>query len=571
MENWFKFTGKTIDVSGETLNEFVYTKDVMDKKAGEIGGYAADEDCFEAAFSSTNSYFFSGCRIRNGCYIVNSKLKVDTTISSKDIVIENCEMQNAEIIENRISLDPDLETKRGEKTIYKSIIRGTKEKHFSVQVSPQTELEINNSKLTTGATKPGIGSWIIANENSHIKILSSSIILNDKDIIVENGIMKLDHSTITNGDIYIGSDNFINKSVTNIFASFISGKICAGNIDISMSNIQGEVSCNKKNGQIVIKTSTILDNSRVYVCDDAEKLTLNKTNMTNNSMIFFAGEAKELNVTESYIQGDCSLTITEGEKTVRHVEMYNSAAIINSSVFDSQIRGTSVVFHTEISDSIIRENTKIGFCENLEMNKRLLEKTNFKNLNIRNRFDFFVFPVIPNKFYYIFASGCFYRLFENETNVEFKKIGTIENEIRFFIDSINEKDSHCKLSIMGFDVDKTRENSIEFMLKNAFDKRKREYNDLVHRTSTVMLLTILKAIILIAFNYSEQNIEIKRLEKNISNNAKIDLFNKKVIPIEHSMLIVSAFILKNLKRNDFRKNFLKKIENIKTDKNVFFI
>jgi hypothetical protein len=293
--------------------------------------------------------------------------------------------------------------------------------------------------------------------------------------------------------------------------------------------------------------------------------------MTNNSVIFFAGEAKELNVTKSYIQGDCSLTITKGKTTVRHVEMYNRASIINSSVFDSQIRGTSVVFYTEISDSIIRENTKIGFCENLEMNRRLLEKTNFKNLDIRNRFDFFVFPVIPNKFYYIFASGCFYRLFENETNVEFKKIGTIENEIRFFIDSIKEKDSHCKLSIMGFDVDKTMKNSIEFMLKNAFDKRKREYDDLVNRTSTVMLLTILKAIILIAFNYSKRNIEIERLEKNISNNTMIDLLNKKVIPIEHSILIVSTFILKNLQENDFRKNFLKRIETIKTDENVFFI
>ena len=52
MDNWFILTDRKIEENGHTLQLFVYTKDVMDKKAGDLGCYVEDETSLQYPFST---------------------------------------------------------------------------------------------------------------------------------------------------------------------------------------------------------------------------------------------------------------------------------------------------------------------------------------------------------------------------------------------------------------------------------------------------------------------------------------------------------------------------------------
>ena len=559
---WFELTGNKKRVLEQTVYEFKYTENVLDKKAGDIGGFVADPNCFKTRFSSTNSCFLRGIQIMQPCTIVNSELDANTVVDAC-YLITGCHLKNVTLVSHakgRNETNKKLE-------LIDTIISGSDKYSIPIYSYEKSTVKIESSRIFSDFTDFASKGQIFVGANCRLFAKKCSVSLKDNEIVVRDcGKLRMNNATVS-GNIHLVSSNHLFPDV-RLSDSLVAGEIYGRQISLSSSSVFGRVTSLRNSGNIVLKESILYDSAVIASDENSGKLSIVRCFLYDNANITSRSVAGDVFVCSSKMSGHSKLSFTAGSHDVESLTMLNNACVLNSSLFDVQIQDNAIVASTEIHKSVILGDAKIGYCRDQLVEPSIFNETCFKNIHVKDKFDFFVFPVLHDSYYYIYTSGNVYRLFTCAPVVKFQKIN-LDDEIDFCKSFLKKNNNKSILISKIINHEKIISNSVEYMKENAFDKRKfnfEELNDFARRTIYFSVFKMLFATSYPDFVSKESNEQVKKAEKFFASHTTVDIVNRTLVCIDHNIVVFPEFTLLDLKTKDFKKSFFQKAK-----KTNFFI
>ena len=555
---WFELTGKKKRVLEQTVYEFRYTKNVLDKKVGDIGGFVADPSCFKAMFSATNSCFLKGAQVKRSCTIVNSELDANTVIDAC-YLITGCHLKNVALV----SCAKDKNEANKKLELINTVINGSDKYAVPIYNYEKSAIKIESSRIFSDSINSDSKGQIVVGANCLLSAKGCSISIKDNEIVVSDcGKLRMGDTNVS-GNVRLFSSNHISPDFRFSHSS-VYGEIYGRQISLSSSSIFGRIDSGGNSGSIMIRESVLYDSSSIVSDDNSKKLSLIRCFMYDFANITSRNMAGDVSICSSKMSGRSILNFSSGHHDIENLTISNNACILNSSLFDVQMKDSSVVASTEIHNSVISGNVKIGYCRDQLIDPSIFGETYFKDINVKDRFDFFIFPVLHDCCYYIYASGNIYRLLKCATVARFRKIN-LDEELDFCKSFLEKNNNNSILMSKLINYEKIIFNSIDYMNKNAFDRRKFNFealNDFTRRTIYFSVFKMLFATSYPDFVSNESKKEIKRAEKFFDSNTTVDILKRTLVLKDSDIIIFPEYTLLDLKTEDFKKSFFQKSKKI---------
>ena len=143
----------------------------------------------------------------------------------------------------------------------------------------------------------------------------------------------------------------------------------------------------------------------------------------------------------------------------------------DDAIVNTHVLGSAALFNTSAQNCKFRGNTKIG----ASIPASVFSKTSFSGIEAKDMFDFFVVPIIKEKYYYIFTRTDVYRLSEFLLPaLKFMKIDINEEEAA--LEKITRSEfPNSILSNENIDYQQIIEDSQNNILKNILNNKNPDY------------------------------------------------------------------------------------------------
>ena len=562
---WYKWTKNSIDIDGQKLREFVYSCDFLDKKTGDIGGYAFDDNCLKNPFSSTDSLFFNGTNIGEGCTIISSKIK-ESHIDKVNRIFKS------EINYSRISQEKSEDDEPKSIVIENSVISGNHISNMVIKADGANiklkKARITLSKYIDTLEKPDI----YVGNNCALKIIDSEVKIKNKKIKIKNSCLINCSLNILNSQIYDANINIVRDGAPNetkISNSKISGpngSIEGNGIEIVNSKIYGKISVSTKSNGIRIRNSKVEWHASIIVEENTEKQIISDSEVLDKSLIEFKSGAKSNTIKNSSFNDACIVNFLNGRCQIMESHIKDVATIVDSNVFYCEVCEKSMIYNTTIESSTIGGDTKIGFSLSGIVPAELFSKTFFSGLILKHMFDFYTIPIIDGYFYYVFAANKMYRLSFFETK-QFSEIFGLKNDLYKSKEELKRIEPNNILCSSIINYDEIILKSTCNIEKNVLDKRK-NYNRLIVFSENLIYSVLIKALFV---SSNKKNIENKKpeliedvfsFEEKIGNNVVIDIAKKEGKRVKGEIIIFPTLLPKSISKSYLKSVFIEEYGDI---------
>ena len=581
---WFKLTGNTKEIDGQTLKEFVYTEIVDDCRIGDIGGYVYDEECLKSKFSAQNVNIFNGATVESNCKIKNSNLYAGTRINAY-FQIYDSELNFAELLSDD-EKDKDYDLSFAPKKIIRSKISGAMGTPVVITTNVLSKITIMDSEISFGLKPEGKFGRIFVQKNSVFYMSGKSkIFMSGKNIFVAHRgkLVVKSESLIDNSEIKIvesaSSKSCEDPSIKIIKSHIKTAKLnCSSKIEIDDCYIYGTIAAEDNSKGIVLKTTNVYRKSVVQTCEDAKLLTICRSYMQNETFFSCESYAEQTDVDGLTLADKASIRFTFEEHSIVNSEVSGSSRLMDVSLESSIIKGNSKVYSTKLVKSSV-SNVNIGICYGHIIDSVLFSNTIFCNLTARGRFEFFIFPVIDNSCYYIFANKRIYRLRKvDAAKTEFEEIDSgLGLEFDFWLKTAKGTDKNSFFSTLTEkDIDIVRKilKHSDSFIEDVFDKRKEDFFKLKRYSEFATYFVLFKLFAIKtqkSLASEDETTAMKKVDDFLSKKIVFDIANKKHILNEENVVFFPKFLLLSLEEEDFRKSFLKQLPKLRENKKIFFI
>ena len=455
LASWYNFTGNTIEKDGQTLQEFEYAIAFAEKNVGDIGGYAYDSDCLKDIFISTNSFFMKGSRARNGCIIENSTIAM-SEINGR-FHIRNSNLVNAKLLSDK---DPNFTHLL---KIEETTISGTEAKEFSICCQNNTSLNIGKTLLesegntTTSCIHIETGGGLTLDncrvliKNAH-KPRKSGIAIKENAYLSATACSFLDSSVVVRSAKKAATKNINNFSDTQIYGEIIA----QDEINIKNSTFSGII-INKENNRVKIRGSHIYKDASILCSADNCDIAIVCSELSDSSSLVVSGSCETVSLSNSTLHDIARIEGSEDEIITANCSLRDSSRVENSIIHNVSLFDSAVVKNTNLRNSKVYGKSVVGEY----VPAKLFKKTDFEDLLIEDKSDFFIFPVIANKYYYIVSDGGrkIYRLIDNET--PFTLIN-FDSEVKWLLERISNTSHNSPLCNDTLDYDIIRKKSQKY-------------------------------------------------------------------------------------------------------------
>lgn len=443
MDNWFILTDRKIEENGHTLRLFVYTKDVMDKKAGDFGCYVEDETSLQYPFSTDEkTKIYGSSRIMTECSILGSIIGSGTVISG-NILIKNSTIENV-----FIDIECKAKTKCYKREIINSQFISNGSRIFVDVYGSQSSFSIRDSQFihSFSSQQKHFGESKIVVKNTGRFLLWDSVLETKEDFAFDTYSFGVFDSKIT-GRLNISDKNI----VLNISNSNISGSVIGTHFSIVDSNIAGSFSHETKDifsrpgsvETVVLKNCKLSEDSFIIKYKNKYKSTFQNITLTGTSSIVLNKNAEETHIENAILTENASITISEGKHTIKDIEMEQMSSIDNTDVYNSKINKNVFITNVTIKNSTIGQSNvlnhiKIGLTAKFaEIPKDFSSIMVFDDVKIKNNSDFLCTCIDPNNLYYFLVCGTLYKASRNsDGTVSFVEVSSVSEFDNFFSNAL---------------------------------------------------------------------------------------------------------------------------------------
>lgn len=554
MEKWYKLTDKTKKVENVFLKEFVYNIDFMNKKKGESGGFVDDDSCLRQPFSATNATIYGDTSIARGTVIENSVLV--------DVVIE----VNLKIVDSNLSgvafKRGDFETsydcgKEIQHEIRATILEGNSWKKLVFVFEEKT-----TSKLFLLESGISLSEYYASSETEDIYIgKTCSLIIKRCNIVLKRHQMKLEKfcalfaygTKMVNPNIKLSGKNLLKTRSSRIVNSYIAGNqgmIIGHCVDIEDSEIRGGISVDCESKGIVIKKTLVSNQATIKILEKAEEQTINNVEMTESAKIIYEKNAKKSIIENSLLSGYSVVKIEKRNIHINNSKIEEFAIVEDTNLSNTHVLGSAGLFNTSAQNCKFRGNTKIGDS----VPASVFSKTSFSGIEAKDMLDFFVVPVIKEKYYYIFTRTDVYRLSEFLLPaLKFMKIDINEEEAA--LEKITRSEfPNSILSNENIDYQQIIEDSQNNILKNILNDKNPDYKKMSIVSRKLVEAIVLKLFVTSIFkeecSYDEEE-KYDNVIEQLENKTFFDIKNKKYKKLKEQILVFPEMLLRKKDNKDF--------------------
>lgn len=541
--DWLEITGKTILTNGKIAYETRYKKDILDKKAGQKCGFFEFPELISGQVSADEN-----CIISGNCHISDSYLK-------------NCQVAGAMTISKSSLENVDICSSESgnceRRSISNSTIKGTEDAPTSIRiVNDSSEILIENTNITTSASRRASKGKI------HIYVKGESLLsITKSEITLANGSIKnfcqtllIKESKITDAMLVLSMQTDDKTSIIN--KSEISGQIEGGKMLISESVINGKISLNRTGGYINIAKSSISKKSKITFEDNTEGLTLRLVSMFDVSEIYLKSRARKVSIYATEMSGNSSMAFEKGNKDISHSKIFGNAVVKDCDLASCEIGGTAYVRYTDLNESKIGGDVQIGFAGRWAVPEDLFLSTSFQGLEIEDKRDFYIIPVLEDDFYYVFTNDSVYKLSKFE-NPMFRRI-TIKKELEKIRKKALELEDHetelLKMIVSEEIFEAAKDKITKFVIKKNVGE---EYLSLIENAITVSIIKLFATKAYKAQATHQTFREYDNAIETIGQNASLDIKNKKLEIVSSNIFICPEFFEDFFRDEDFTEEFLK--------------
>ena len=581
---WFEFTGNTKKIGDQVLKEFAYTEPTDECNVGDIAGYAYSEECLKTKFSAKNVNIFKGASIESNCKITDSSIYADTRINTY-FQIHDSELSYTDLLPE-CEMDKEYELSFVPKKIVGTKIAGSKDMHIVMIVDAVSTVIIKDSEIYSGQKPEGDSGKIFVKRNGVLDVSGKSkIFISKKNIFVHNRskLVIKNESVIDNAEIKLiksaKSRSLDDPSVNIVNTRVKIAKLnCSSKIDLDGCYIYGTLIADDNSQGIIMEDSSVYRKSIVQTCDDAKILKVYQSIFQNDAFLCCESYSEETTIIRSTFRDNASVRFSFGKNEILNSEVAWQSRLRDASLDSAVVKGNSKVCSTTLKNSSIFSVT-IGYCCGEMIDQELFSHTTFENLTARGAFDFFVFPVIANSCYYIYANKQIYRLRRvDATKTEFQKVDSgLGLEFDFWIEmtaGLDNKSFFSSLTENDIAIIRSILKKSDEYISDIFDKRKEDFFTLKKYSefATYFMLFKLFAIKALKPLASEAEIEIaKKVDDFLTENIVFDISKKKTVFKKEDVVFFPRFLLLSLDDNDFRKSFTKTLPKLRENDKFFFI
>ena len=511
---WLKLSDKKQKKMGDKLYFATeYTRNVLDKNAGDPCAYVEDADSVgefnnSLPFSANETCFIGkGCSVSDGCVLKNAAISGNSIIKG-DIDIFNSTLINVEIYAGK--KNKDISRRINNSTIFA-------EKNMSAKIKiegPESALIVSDShvSLTSKLSRKQNALLLCVDLGGFLTISDSDIKLSKYGISVHKNNLEISNTNMYEGS---GIDVFAGDRCS-IARSELYGEVFGHGLYIADSTIEGKILVESHARSFSSISSNILGNSKI--CLSGGWLCIENTDVSDFATIKLKDSCDDIVViTDCKVKGFATMEYYKVKPVPRECNntVFSESCIVRDArCFNSNISGNAYVYGVTVDKCWISGNARIGAdVESVDIPYDISSKTVVKGHEISGILDFYSIKIHDNK----------YATFDSRSSYISDEHGLLSGEdvSSFYlkkVDDVKQIESFVFNNILNFSYGTFFEDSVKESMRFIIAHNK-NYNKIKEFVSSLVYCSIIKLLI----SFSVDNPDDIGL-----NPAMLDEFNSYV-------------------------------------------